>query len=246
MNKKTLIIVLSSFFLLICCGIVVAGFIFIPKILNTIPGITNPTTCQISDCHGMDIKCGNNPPPMCTMEYQIGDGCRQFATCSQNAATCTFNPSTEFTQCKTCVEECIETYKSEDEIMDKLSCVETCSFLGSVGVDDSTKIANPSASYCSNLGYEYLGETEICKFDNLTSCDAWDFYKGKCMKENSYCEQSGNTLSSVRESTSTSVYEYALCTFDDGSVCAEEENFRNNCTKGQCSEWKVEQGGCVM
>jgi putative hemolysin len=130
--------------------------------------------------------------------------------------------------------------------MDQLSCAESCASSGSLGVDDSTKVANPSASYCSSLGFEYLAETETCRFDDLTSCDAWDFYKGKCMKQKSYCEQSGNTLSSFRENTSTSVYEYALCTFNDGSVCAEEENFRNNCSKGQCTDWKVEQGGCVQ
>ena len=245
MNKKAVIISLVIFSIFLCLGVVVAGIVFIPKLINTFQGGTVSEVCEITNCHGLDIKCGSNPPDMCTEEYQIGDNCRQFATCQKNGSSCTLNPSEKFSKCKSCVEKCVQTYKDSSQVTMQFACAETCFESGNSNVNGISKIANPSASYCTSLDFEYDSTNERCRFDEEKSCDAWDFYRGKCMKENSYCEQMGNKLSTVRESTSTSEYEYALCTFDDGSVCAEEENFRNNCVKGQCKSWNVEEGGCV-
>ncbi len=81
----------------------------VPK-LPVEPDEPTPTTasqvCEIENCHGLDIECGSNPPDFCTMEYQLGDFCRQFAKCEIVDGKCQFVSSPDFEQCKTCVEQC--------------------------------------------------------------------------------------------------------------------------------------------
>ncbi len=61
-------------------------------------------------------------------------------------------------------------------------------------------LSNPSADYCVFMGYKYQnikdkdgGERGICIFPDSTSCDAWDFYRGKSHTKFSYCEKYGYT-----------------------------------------------------
>lgn len=66
----------------------------------------NPTNCGIENCHGLEIVCSEKEPPMCTMEYVLGDKCRQYAKCAVIDGKCQVLPSDDFDACKTCVEKC--------------------------------------------------------------------------------------------------------------------------------------------
>jgi hypothetical protein len=71
--------------------------------------------CGVENCHGLDIKCGPNIPEACTMEYQLGDGCRQYAKCEIIKGKCQLVENFKFKQCKSCVENCIEKFKEDSQ-----------------------------------------------------------------------------------------------------------------------------------
>lgn len=77
--------------------------------------------CGIEQCHGLDITCGANVPDACTLEYQLGDKCRQYAKCAVIAGNCQLLPDTRFDQCKACVEQCKKLVGPE-----AFSCEEKC------------------------------------------------------------------------------------------------------------------------
>lgn len=65
--------------------------------------------------------------------------------------------------------------------------------------------ANPSAVYCIKLGYKYKtvldnegNQYGLCVFPDGNACRAWDFYRGKCNQECSYCKQHGYDLKDLR------------------------------------------------
>jgi hypothetical protein len=67
----------------------------------------NPgTACEVTNCHGMDIQCGAKKPEACTMMYQLGDGCLQFAECAVQNGQCQELVNQKFLSCKSCVENC--------------------------------------------------------------------------------------------------------------------------------------------
>lgn len=60
---------------------------------------------------------------------------------------------------------------------------------------------NPSAVYCVRLGYKYKtivddegNQYGVCIFPDGDACRGWDFYRGKCNQECSYCKQHGYEL----------------------------------------------------
>ncbi|HEX3002040.1 MAG TPA: hypothetical protein VHN82_06695, partial [Methanoregula sp.] len=63
--------------------------------------------CEITSCHGLNLACGANPPEVCTMEYRIGDKCRQYASCDSSGGSCRLVTDPEFDRCRTCVEQCM-------------------------------------------------------------------------------------------------------------------------------------------
>jgi len=65
-----------------------------------------PPRCVIQNCHGLEIDCGPNPPDMCTMQYKLGDFCRQFAQCAIVGSDCVQIESPDLEACKICVENC--------------------------------------------------------------------------------------------------------------------------------------------
>jgi len=71
-------------------------------------------SCGIENCHGMDLQCGKNIVQACDEMYQIGDGCRQFASCEITANKCQVSMSDKFIQCKSCVQNCINSHKNDD------------------------------------------------------------------------------------------------------------------------------------
>jgi cysteine-rich repeat protein len=56
---------------------------------------------------------------------------------------------------------------------------------------------NPAAAYCEGLGYGYdivtegNGQKGVCTMPDDTKCNQWDFLKGKCGKQHSYCVKNG-------------------------------------------------------
>jgi len=74
--------------------------------------------CGMVDCHGMDIICGSGAAGVCTMEYQIGDKCRQFAQCGLVDGDCQLIESSEFESCKACVEKCIADFGDSSEVFE--------------------------------------------------------------------------------------------------------------------------------
>lgn len=62
--------------------------------------------CGLENCHGLDVTCGPNVPDFCTMEYQLGDFCRQYAICEVIGGECQLVPDPLWDDCRDCVAEC--------------------------------------------------------------------------------------------------------------------------------------------
>jgi hypothetical protein len=92
---------------------------------TTVPDITPaPSSCGFTTCHGLDLACGSNAPQVCTMIYQIGDKCRQYARCDPSGGSCRLVIETKFTACKTCVEKCL--IAAGPDNLAAFSCEEKC------------------------------------------------------------------------------------------------------------------------
>jgi len=76
----------------------------VPSTITTTPVASS--TCGFTNCHGLDVACGPNPPQICPLYYQIGDKCRQYALCSDAGGTCRLVTTRQFDTCKSCVEKC--------------------------------------------------------------------------------------------------------------------------------------------
>lgn len=70
--------------------------------------------------------------------------------------------------------------------------------LSNAAAEGFTKIGNPAAVYCREMGYTYQsvadgadGSRGVCQLPEETACDAWDFLSGQCGAEYSYCAQNG-------------------------------------------------------
>jgi len=74
----------------------------------TTPPAATPaqSSCGFTTCHGLDLACGTNAPQVCTMEYRLGDKCRQYARCDSGGGSCTRVTDPQFAACKSCVEQC--------------------------------------------------------------------------------------------------------------------------------------------
>jgi len=89
-----------------------------------IPATTEPVSCGLMNCHGLDLACGTNPPEVCTTEYKLGDRCRQYVHCESSGETCTLVKDAGFNTCKTCVEKC--ELRAGDNTLTAMSCEEKC------------------------------------------------------------------------------------------------------------------------
>lgn len=90
------------------------------------PPAVVPGKCGIENCHGMDITCGPNIPEMCTMEYQVGDICRQFARCEKVNGKCRLVEDRKFENCKSCVEKCQREYQNPADQIKFSQCESEC------------------------------------------------------------------------------------------------------------------------
>jgi len=47
------------------------------------------------------------------------------------------------------------------------------------------------------------------------------------------------------DNVGTWIAEYAVCIFDDGSECLEQDYFEGKCKPSGCKKWKMSEGGCI-
>lgn len=73
--------------------------------------------CEIENCHGLTIECGKNKAEACTLMYQIGDRCRNFASCQIVNQTCKHVKTPQFMRCEACVLECISKFSSQPDLL---------------------------------------------------------------------------------------------------------------------------------
>jgi hypothetical protein len=86
------------------------------------PDKNDDKICGLDSCHGYeDITCGSNVPDFCTMEYRIGDFCRQFAVCEVIGGECQIVPNEKLDQCRDCVRQC-----ENDGMTDVFECENAC------------------------------------------------------------------------------------------------------------------------
>ncbi len=99
----------------------------VPPVSTTVPPPTETPvtgTCGFTTCHGLDLACGFNAPQVCTMEYRIGDRCRQYASCDTSGGGCSIIFGPKFAACKACVERC--QISAGPDSLAAMSCEEKC------------------------------------------------------------------------------------------------------------------------
>mgnify|MGYP006287954183 CR=1 FL=1 len=85
-------------------------------------------------------------------------------------------------------------------------------------------LANPSAVYCEELGYEYKtvegpdGEEGVCKLPSGQEVNAWSFFQGKVAVQYSYCTQEGYGITTVTEDEGNWTSEYGACILANGTA----------------------------
>jgi len=87
-------------------------------------------------------------------------------------------------------------------------------------------LVDPSAVYCTALGYNYVtestsqGERGLCRLPNNQSVDAWEFLKGKVSQEYSYCQMVGYEIKTVQDKEKCLEFledDCAVCILEDGT-----------------------------
>lgn len=89
---------------------------------------------------------------------------------------------------------------------------------------ENVLITNPATSYCSLLGYQTgiqdtaQGQVGICTLPDGEVCGEWDFFRGKCGQDFTWCAVNGLQVRAVSESDGSSIQEYAVCIDESGNV----------------------------
>jgi putative hemolysin len=95
---------------------------------------------------------------------------------------------------------------------------------GDSGQGDRLGMANPAATYCKELGYEYRitqtskGEQGVCVFPDSKECEEWKFLAGRCGQERSYCAKQGLDIKTKTDGKDSLSREYAECTSGGAEV----------------------------
>lgn len=89
-------------------------------------------------------------------------------------------------------------------------------------------MANPSAMYCTALGYSYSSipdavgnEVGTCRLANGQSVDAWEFLLGQQAQESGFCARKGYQTRVVNDTKACEIYNMpscAACVFPNGSA----------------------------
>jgi len=81
---------------------------------------------------------------------------------------------------------------------------------------------NPASTYVKFMGYKSKvisdsagNQNRTCIFPDGTECDEWQFYRGICGKQFSYCATKGLLTESVNDSINHTIY--AVCVFIDST-----------------------------
>ena len=84
--------------------------------------------------------------------------------------------------------------------------------------------ADPAEAYCRALGYDYeivgteAGQRGVCVFPDGSRCDAWDFLRGKCGQEHSFCARNGLGIETRDDGRDPFSREYAVCVGRGGAA----------------------------
>jgi len=106
-------------------------------------------------------------------------------------------------------------------------------------------IINPSMLYCEELGYETetsmtdQGEIGICKFPDGTNCEAWNFLKGECGTEHSYCILQGYEIKTITdEDKCSSIFsdDCAVCVLTNGTETEVTKLMELSFSAGYCGD----------
>jgi hypothetical protein len=73
---------------------------------DNVTAVVVPEPCGIQNCHGPVLSCGPAPVEICTMEYQLGDKCRQRAACRVVNGSCRAVGFGGYDECVSCVAAC--------------------------------------------------------------------------------------------------------------------------------------------
>jgi putative hemolysin len=85
-------------------------------------------------------------------------------------------------------------------------------FLLSLLADPSTnsRISDPASAYCHFMGYREVTRKDakgaqycVCIFPDGSECEAWQFFRGICGEEHSYCAKKGCETYSITEDKGT-------------------------------------------
>jgi hypothetical protein len=88
------------------------------------PTVPAGSSCGLTTCHGLDLACGPDAPQVCTMEYRLGDKCRQYARCDNSGGACRLVTDPQFVSCKSYVEQCAAKAGSNGQAA--FECEATC------------------------------------------------------------------------------------------------------------------------
>lgn len=124
------IILLSVLALLVLVSLILAYVFYSKQNYNGTPKlnrflISKKQRCGLENCHGLELQCGTNIPKSCDLMYQLGDGCREYASCEISDGKCQPKKERRFELCKNCVLECQRKFENEES--DKLlECENIC------------------------------------------------------------------------------------------------------------------------
>lgn len=121
-------------------------------------------------------------------------------------------------------------------------------------VSSAYAMKNPSAVYCSALGYNYIDKTDekgneigVCDFpgnNGNTDCDAWAFLEGKCGTDYSYCAKMGYQQKKTTGAECGSedlLAECLICILPNGTKAEVTSLMNLNVNEGLCGD-----GACVL
>lgn len=119
-----------------------------------------------------------------------------------------------------------------------------CYYLNFGETTANPNIPCPACVYCQLLGYQVDLVTGMVTFPDNSQCEHWDFYRGECGQQWSYCEQQGYRIETITEDMGSWMAKYALCRYDDSSCCLEQDFILGRCQPGQCEHFSLSNGCC--
>jgi len=125
------------------------------------------SACALETCHGMDIQCGANPPDVCTDVYELGDRCLRYAKCGMVGGSCQQIPDTQFTSCRSCVQDCSASFENDRSGL--FNCESKCP------TDNNPNMPTTSSSPASQQTSLPVAETSERKAIDMAYPQFYDF-----------------------------------------------------------------------